>query len=280
MKTKFTLLALMLGTLLNSKTQLFASQNTFLEPGMNLGNPHIGLDTDPLVESHELGWICVGLDQINQVDRFGKTPLMLAVENGQDILVKELIGANADVNQLAYNGETALTLATKNCHGHVSILQHLLEAGADVNHQAFNRETALLRAAKNGDSSIVTALLEHTIDTPHQGARSWSEVSVAVDVNNARSDGATPLIMAAGFGYGKIVDDLLTAKADVNQVMDHGVTALIMAISLGHEESVKSLIRANADVNQAMTNGVTPLSRTKFNRCETIAQILINAGAQ
>ena len=68
--------------------------------------------------------------EVDRRDRYGKTPLMAASEEGHDECVRVLLGAGADVDACEENGKGALYYA---CYeGHTSTAQLLLDRGADV----------------------------------------------------------------------------------------------------------------------------------------------------
>lgn len=62
-------------------------------------------------------------------------------------------------------------------------------------------------------------------------------------------DGLTPLIIASGRGYYKIVCLLLSSGAHVNSKDKFGSTALIWAARRGHFEIVEELLRFGAQVD-------------------------------
>ena len=84
-------------------------------------------------------------------------------------------------------------------------------------------------------------------------------VAGIADVNQAMSNGATPLFIAAQNGHTETAKLLLEKRADVNQAMSNGATPLYIAAQNDHRETVQLLITERADVNQAMSNGATPL---------------------
>ncbi|WP_455375308.1 ankyrin repeat domain-containing protein [Kaarinaea lacus] len=84
------------------------------------------------------------------------------------------------------------------------------------------------------------------------------------DLNLSRkSDGATPLILAAKMGEYQLVNTLIGvgAKLDANDVNKN--TALIMAAKENQEMIVKRLLSVGADVNATDGNGATALKHAK-----------------
>lgn len=67
---------------------------------------------------------------INVFDKYGKTPLMIAVANySMDIVEFLLLNPNINVNQRDADGRTALFIATRNMN--MDIINHLVHNGAD-----------------------------------------------------------------------------------------------------------------------------------------------------
>ncbi len=68
-----------------------------------------------------------------------------------------------------------------------------------------------------------------------------------VDLNLRSHDGATPLVVAAGFGHVDLVISLLRAGADVNFRDTRGRSAIESAVLGSHTEIVRHLVEAGAD---------------------------------
>jgi ankyrin repeat protein len=96
------------------------------------------------------------LGDIDPVDRFGRTPLHLAAQNGLGCCVDILIKAGANVNARMLNGNTPLHLAAQN--GHFLIIRSLERAGARAVRND-DGETPLHCATKNNHLCCVKDLI-------------------------------------------------------------------------------------------------------------------------
>lgn len=100
-------------------------------------------------------------------------PLPQAVRAGSLETVKLLVEHKADVNEPGGNGKTPLILAAQN--GHEDIISYLLERGAEVNgRNAADGTTALMWAANTGRARIVELLLESGGDARLIAKDGWS----------------------------------------------------------------------------------------------------------
>lgn len=86
-----------------------------------------------------------------------QTPLIFAIVNGKDEIVKMLLDANANVNLVS--GENRAPLAAAAVMGNLNALNLLLQKGASLIHHD-NYATALMYAAERGHLPIVQRLLE------------------------------------------------------------------------------------------------------------------------
>jgi ankyrin repeat protein len=91
--------------------------------------------------------------------------------------------------------------------------------------------------------------------------------------------GSTPLILAAYYNKGEIVDLLLEQGAKTDEEDGSGNTALMGVCFKGYEAVAKKLIAAGANVNARNAMGATCLIfAITFNK-EGIAKLLLEAGA-
>ena len=98
-------------------------------------------------------------------------------------------------------------------------------------------------------------------------------------MNQADSDGDTPILLSSMQGHQEVVELLLANGADVNQASNNGATPLITSSQNGHEEAVELLLVNVADVNQAGNDDATPLIGTSSNGHYDIAELLLKSGA-
>lgn len=93
--------------------------------------------------------------------------LLEAVKQGHLEVVSALIEANARVNTVDHNQQSALAMACRlSKYAHVDIIKRLLSAGAEVNSQDKWGITPLMRIiqAENGTLELVMILLDHGAD--------------------------------------------------------------------------------------------------------------------
>uniref|UniRef100_A0A1I8FUG1 ANK_REP_REGION domain-containing protein n=2 Tax=Macrostomum lignano TaxID=282301 RepID=A0A1I8FUG1_9PLAT len=189
---------------------------------------------------------------VNRQSSHGESPLFVASAYGHDRLVSSLIlqGANVDLPQKL--GCTPLWVAAQN--GHRAVVQLLIEA------QANNRRP--VHAALHGRS-------ERTLGNCHQ------LVSAMADVDAQKTDGCSPMYIAAQNGHRQVVAALLKAQTTLDLQQERGRTAIYAAAQEGHAEVVEVLSRAAADVNIQQVDGATPLLiATQFGHRQIVRCLL------
>lgn len=156
-----------------------------------------------------------------------QNPLVTAAENGQDSVVRLLLGTNAiNPNCKDSYRRTPLLLAAFKL-GHRAVAQTPIDYGGELNHIDLRGATPLLSATENGHTPVVGLLL------------SMKEVNP----NSRDYFGRTPLRLAAKNGHDSIGKQLVAAKATDINCRDLQVrrTPLEVARERGHETVVQVL---------------------------------------
>jgi ankyrin repeat protein len=209
---------------------------------------------------------------VNQVTRYGWSPLLAATQNRNYQMGKYLIEQGANVNIANQGGWTNLYLATdnRNVEGgdyptrepdmdQLDYIRLLLESGADTNarliestetrtvftNQWLDEEgaTAFLRASQSGDLPLLNLLLEYGADPL---------------INTVL--GVSPLAAAGGIGW-------------VEGVTSEWSTAQTV-------ETVKLLLELGIDPNYQADTGRTALHGAGHKGSTEVARILVEAGGR
>lgn len=208
------------------------------------------------------------------LSHFYQTPLQSAVEWGNEVLVRILLLAGADIEGKD-RGLTPLQLAA--ARGEVKLVWLMLKKGAAIHAPArgIRGRTALQAAVESGSTSLVDILMDAGSDinaaaSPNSGCTVLQAavkinnvhlvkklIALGADVNAAPSpiSGRTCLQQAARKGYLELVQILLRSGADVNAAgaAEYGFTALQIAARGDHLSVVKVLLAAGANVHAPAT---------------------------
>jgi ankyrin repeat protein len=229
--------------------------------------------------------VAAGAD-VNQVSTGDKiSPMVMAIVNGHLDLAKMLLDRGADPNIVSEAGLTALyttidvqwaphawfpqPITDQEQVTYLDLMKALLAHGADVNaklgkkiwFRSFTHDvtwidpagaTAFWRAAQSTDLAAMKLLVEH-----------------GADPNIANTAGDTPLMAAAGIGWGAnfttnapgspmpAVKYCVELGNDVNAVDARGYTALHGAAYVGNNEMVTFLVEKGAKVDARTKVGDT-----------------------
>ena len=93
---------------------------------------------------------------INQTNRNGDTPLMIAAKIGNLRILDIILSHNPDINKYNKAGKTALIIAAES--GQLNVVEKLLAHNADVSLKDSNDYTALTLASKYGHKKVVDYL--------------------------------------------------------------------------------------------------------------------------
>ena len=198
--------------------------------------------------------------RVNAIDCDGKTPIILAAERGYVEMVRELLNNCASVN--TSNEEVITPLSSALANGHVVVFKELLNYGAEVDIRDEFGDTPLYTAAREGQVEIVRELLNH-----------------GASVDFANQEGTSPLQIAAREGHVEIVRELLNHDAAVNLVNKKGTSTLQIAAQKGHVEIVRELLNHDAAVNLADEGGQTPLQLATIQGHAEVVRELLKHGA-
>jgi len=207
------------------------------------------------------GLIEMGCYDINEGDFSGRTPLAWAAHNGDEEVVKILLGreeVNPDKPDI--EGLTPLSLASWN--GHEQVVGILL-GREEVNPDKPGNygRTPLSYAASDGHDGVVKMLLGRN----------------GVNPNKPNNDGRTPLSYAASDGHEGVVKILLGwEEVDPDRPDTYNQTPLLDAARNGHEGIMKILLgREEVNPDKPDNYGRTPLSFAASFGYEEVVKILL-----
>jgi ankyrin repeat protein len=223
-----------------------------------------------------------------------KEPLLMAVLEGNQNKVKELIDSGADVNKVDERyGCTALHLAAR--EGRLEIVKVLRKAGAKIYAENTNKEPLLFAAAYSGSTNVLKFLVDEGATTKGRNSEGKTLLHYAIlfrqagmakylirlglDVKAVDKKGWSPLHEAAYVGDVTIIEDLAKAGANVNATNWHKETPLHFAAVYGHTNSVRELLKVNADPNLLSDQGDTPLIQALQSDSPEIVALLLQAKA-
>jgi ankyrin repeat protein len=223
----------------------------------------------------------------------GSTPLIIAVSNNDEKMVKLLLKSKADPNQKEKEGLQGTPLMYSSVNPNTNIASSLIEVGADVNIIDVNKDPAINWAAYYGNIALMSLLIEHGADLSMRskhgtsldvGLRLWHADSVmevfrSTKFNEAIDPKIKSLLYAIKANDNKKVETLLKKGANANAKDGLGTPLLQIAAESGNHDMAKLLLSNGADPNQMNRVGQVPLAfAARFNHKKIIEQLLM-AGA-
>lgn len=208
---------------------------------------------------------------INDVNVNGRTTLMLAAETNSLETIKILLEAGASINAKDKKGQTVLMYDELWYHfPDLEIIKALISAKPDLNVVDEHGRTSLMLAAQNAPIEIVRVLLQ---------------AGAGTSVNVKDKFGRTALFYVCYTSYlattadkELVAKELIAAGANVNEIDKEGQTALMTAAIFGFNDSwvgiARVLIAAGADVNLKDSHGQTALVIAKQYGHEAMVKFL------
>jgi ankyrin repeat protein len=226
------------------------------------------------------------------VDARDRTPLHLAVVNGQLSLLQTLLARGCDPNTRERDGRTPLFAALEHGTDALPLVRALIAYGADPEAADSNGETPLGLALEHPgierwldwNDWARPARPLRPIDLPAAAAagalpavQRLLELGFAVDTRD--DQGATALLRACGAGHRAVAACLLDAGADATLAASSGVTPLAAAVAARRDALVSLLLEHQASVDQRLPNETTALMVAAAMGHPEIVEALLDGGA-
>ncbi|KAI9852682.1 MAG: Ankyrin repeat domain-containing protein 44 [Vezdaea acicularis] len=227
-----------------------------------------------------------------------KTPLIRAVDRGNEEIVRLFLDSGADIQTEGPAGMNALYAATMgDDEAHEAIYRLLINRGIDINHQGSNGWTVAHAVAWSEQLKYLKIICEAGADidimnniecTPfhHAVMKGNSEMieylldEMNFDLKKKRDEKVTLLALVFGQGDEKRnLHLLLDRGADIEGRDSYGRTPLISCSAVDRPQAIKMLLDAGADINATFENGGNALFVAIRNSCEGNISMLLEYGA-
>ncbi|CAM9814283.1 unnamed protein product, partial [Laminaria digitata] len=234
-------------------------------------------------------------------DRFCRTPLHWAAEQGRRNVVLALLRDGACVDPRCQRKATPIMLAAKK--GHVGVVIVLLRYRAgELDHAPLNRHrggmeqsrsTALHSAAAGGHVRVVELLLDAGFDRGQHIPTGSVPAEVSARKSHSTSAAITRLLLPTSDRGGKLVHDrvsmftqevvtvsgLIKGSAFLDWQDGTGDTPLYRAVLFRHDTILRILLKAGADPNLSDKHNICPLHFAAFGGHGQMVADLLDAGA-
>jgi ankyrin repeat protein len=207
----------------------------------------------------------------------GESPLIAAIRKNRKDVVEVLIAHGADVNpKNLEQTDTPLIVAVSD--NRIEMVQLLIDNGADVNLKNRDGRTNLVALIHYGNR--YGAINENDLATQKEILKLL--ITSGAHINAKNKDGSTPLETAIFNAKVDLAILLLEHGAKTNEISSPyaGETALYYAIQTDSAALVELMIKKGAQVNVVNKSGLSPLTLAIVKKQLSIAQLLINHGAE
>ncbi|XP_067648833.1 serine/threonine-protein phosphatase 6 regulatory ankyrin repeat subunit A-like [Haliotis asinina] len=234
-----------------------------------------------------------GLVHINSRDgNQGKTPLMVAAQEGHCRIFDFLIEKGANISQVDNGGKNFLHWACKG--GHVGMVECVLPL-YDV-HTDNNKVSPLMQAAFRGYRDVFEFLVcmganvsQRNVD--HDTVLHWAcrgghldmvkylLSQCSVDINSRGKDGQNPLMAAVLCRHTDVSQLLMSMGANLSHVDDFGSNVLHWGCRYGALDVMKTVLSQDTvDINSSEHDGKTPLMKAAYYGKRNVFDLLVSKG--
>ncbi|XP_046559431.1 serine/threonine-protein phosphatase 6 regulatory ankyrin repeat subunit A-like [Haliotis rubra] len=230
------------------------------------------------------------LSLVNDRNRKGTTPVMLAALYGQKDVFDLLVSNAADLTLADDEDEGVLHYACQG--GNMSIVQHLIRV-CDINKRRRDGRTPVMVAAVCGQKDVFDLLMSNAADLTladdedegvlHYACQGGNMSIVqhlirVCDINKRRRDGRTPVMVAALCGQKDVFDLLVSNAADLTLVDDEDGGVLHYACEGGNTSIIRHLITV-CDINKKGRVGRTPVMLAALCGQKDVFDLLVSNAA-
>ncbi len=230
---------------------------------------------------------------------FGNLPLIIASENGHELIVALLLDHGAKINAVDGSGRTALNIAAGK--GFMNVSRILLARGAHMETNGGNggkkaisgfspvpnppKESAVLHGKQPPEPKLEQNQKSSLVKTLFKASRKGDLETMGrvlrhgIDVNEKERFGNTAFLLAAYSGRIESAEFLLVNGADKRMVNDSGNSAVFLAVSGNHPNMISFLAELGCDTNTKNINGNSPLLLAVNEGKSEIVRILLKSGA-
>ncbi|GIY84975.1 ankyrin-1 [Caerostris darwini] len=196
-------------------------------------------------------------------DKDGKIPLLIAAENDNNSLCRELLTALSK-EQLKFRtveeGNTVMHIATQRKNG--ELLRLLLNSGGNVDSQNDEGLTPLHMACENGDLEILKVFFQFR-----------------ANANITDNQDRTPLHIAAEKGFSAIVEMLADKfKASIFKRTKDGRTLMHIASESGHQETALVFLKKGVPLHMSNKTGTKAIHTAAAHGFVEVIRNLLERG--
>ena len=193
-------------------------------------------------------------NSINNTNKLGRTPILLAARDGKLSMVTELTRHGANINKFDNFGNTPLHMAA--IHNHVEVINELIDTGADINARNNYGHTPLYLATHSLSLRAANVFLQRGCD-PNIRCNTLGTPLMNFAVHSLKSD------IYKGVQVSEVItciNNLLLHGALIDEQDKKGNTALHYAIQTQNIYLVIYHLHHGADATLINQSGLTPFT--------------------